>query len=76
MEKLRGRVEPLPVITKEAQVCLLSNDKEYLIAHKGVGIDIVDYIGEELEIVATTIQSVLDEETSLLLVRSYSFVNE
>ncbi|MGL4722816.1 MAG: hypothetical protein ACRCV3_05965 [Desulfovibrionaceae bacterium] len=76
MKKLQGCVEPLSIITKEAQVCLRSDGEEYIIAHKGAGADIVNYIGEEIEIMATPVQSALDKDITILLVRSYSFVNE
>ena len=57
MVVLKGYVEPLYKATKEMQVFIVSDDgNEYIVLHKGAGMDLADLVGNLVEVSCTEIE--------------------
>lgn len=69
---LRGYVEPLYEASKEKQVFITSDDgKEYIVLHKGAGMDLADLVGNLVEVSSTVMETKEEVEQSTIIVRSY-----
>ena len=70
--KLRGFVAPLPD-DHPCRVALVDGDDEYPILPRGAGIDLLDMVSEQLEVVCTISE---EGENKLLHVRSYTILGD
>lgn len=72
MFSLKGYVEPLYKATKEMQVFIASEDgEEYIVLHKGAGVDLADLVGNLVEVSCTNVEKNQDVEGNMVIVRSY-----
>ena len=72
MFSLKGYVEPLYKTTKEMQVFIASEEgTEYVVLHKGAGMDLADLVGNLVEVSCTIIEHKEDIEQQMIVVRSY-----
>ena len=76
MLELKGYIEPLYNATKEQQVFLECDNCQYVILHKGAGMDLADLVGNYVSVQATEYENQPSEDSTVIVVRGYTVLED